>query len=246
MDEGTGKIISVDPKRNHRAPTASPPNIIELHDSALTPGFVNAHSHAFQRGLRGRGETYPTHIQGAEEVPSFWTWRDAMYGLVQELDTKETFKEQTRQCFEEMASAGITTVGEFHYFRHSNVNEQAEEYDLDQVVIEAAREANVRIVLLNACYERGGFDDSPLGAGQRRFQSTDINKYWEQMDVVGSMLDTTRGNALGAVIHSLRAVGVDSTRHIANEGTLFFFSFFHHAIHQCVLFGSQPFLLSPY
>src|SRR5688500_14961731 len=51
-----------------------------LQGMALLPGFVNAHSHAFQRGLRGSGERFPTG------GGSFWSWRQAMYGLVSTLD----------------------------------------------------------------------------------------------------------------------------------------------------------------
>ena len=83
-----------------------------LSGRALLPGFINAHSHAFQRGLRGRGEHFP---QGKG---SFWTWREAMYQLVAELDD-EAFYRLCLQAFREMRSAGITTVGEFHYFHHS-------------------------------------------------------------------------------------------------------------------------------
>jgi len=225
VDESTGKITDVvkhsNNNSNNTATDTIDRTVIVLPDTALTPGFVNAHSHAFQRGLRGRGETYPQQLDGAEEIPSFWTWRDAMYGLVEELNTKEHFKEQTRQCFDEMANAGITTVGEFHYFRHHNSDkDHVEDYEFDQVVVEAAREANVRLVLLNACYERGGFDNSPLGTGQRRFQSSDINKYWQQMDEIATLLDATRGNALGAVIHSLRAVGTESMKQISTEASL--------------------------
>ena len=224
VDNTTGKIQAVEV----RNPTvdvessSSSSSVVRLDGCALAPGFVNAHSHAFQRGLRGRGEKYPLRSQtkDGEEIPSFWTWRDAMYGLVQELDTRERFKQETLQCFEEMAAAGITTVGEFHYFRHlkdPTFDVDIEDYEMDQIVIEAAREANVRVVLLAACYERGGFDGSPLGPGQRRFRSTDLNRYWDQMDRASTYLDSTRGNSLGAVIHSLRAVGTSSTREIAEE-----------------------------
>ena len=72
------------------------------------PGFINAHSHAFQRGLRGRGEPF---IAGKD---SFWGWREHMYSLVNELD-KESMLEWCIQAFKEMRSAGITSVGEFHY-----------------------------------------------------------------------------------------------------------------------------------
>ena len=182
VDQGTGKIMNVETNVNDEKEND---NIVQLEGCAITPGFVNAHSHAFQRGLRGRGETYPIESNTGEEAPpSFWTWRDAMYGLVEELDTEEAFKEQTLRCFQEMANSGITTVGEFHYFRHGNKdtnNNQAQNYAYDRLVVEAAREANVRLVLLSAWYERGGFDGAPLGIGQQRFESNDLETYWKQM-----------------------------------------------------------------
>lgn len=52
--------------------------VVVLGGRALLPGFVNAHSHAFQRGLRGRGETYPRDGAAEGETPSFWSWREAM------------------------------------------------------------------------------------------------------------------------------------------------------------------------
>lgn len=54
---------------------------------------------------------------------------------------------------------------------------------MDIAVLEAAREANVRLVLLAACYQRGGFDDRPLGPGQRHFQTPDLKTYWHQVSV---------------------------------------------------------------
>ena len=82
-----------------------------LTGRALLPGMVSAHSHAFQRGLRGRGETFPA---GAG---NFWTWREAMYALVGRLDADE-LRALSLQTFREMRAAGITTVGEFHYVHH--------------------------------------------------------------------------------------------------------------------------------
>jgi formimidoylglutamate deiminase len=114
--------------------------------SALLPGFVNAHSHAFQRGLRGRGERFPA---GSGD---FWTWREAMYALVERLDQRELFR-LSLQAFEEMRDAGITTVGEFHYLHHSG---DGTDYELDRVVLEAAAAAGIRIVLLQAYYATGG------------------------------------------------------------------------------------------
>ena len=73
-----------------------------LENRALLPGMVSAHSHAFQRGLRGRGETFPAGSG------SFWTWREAMYGLVGRLEADE-FQRLCLQTLREMRAAGITT-----------------------------------------------------------------------------------------------------------------------------------------
>lgn len=191
-----------------------PATTVKLGGHALLPGFVNAHSHAFQRGLRGLGENYPAGKDG-EAVPSFWTWREAMYGLVQGLDV-EKFRKLTRQCFQEMAAAGITTVGEFHYFHHASAS-GTEDFALDKVIVEAAREANVRPILLNAYYEHGGFGGQSLGAAQQRFRTEDMQRYWAQMDKLTGILDKERGEALGVVAHSLRAVGVPSLKALSHE-----------------------------
>lgn len=76
--DNSGHIAFVD-----RRDSVDSENVRRLKNQALIPGFVNAHSHAFQRGLRGRGETYPQSDESdVGDRPSFWTWREAMYDLV--------------------------------------------------------------------------------------------------------------------------------------------------------------------
>lgn len=162
---------------------------------AVLPGWVNAHSHAFQRGLRGRGETFP------EDAGSFWTWRRAMYGLVAELD-RTSLHRLCFQAFREMLAAGITTVGEFHYLHHDDPETQ--DFAFDEVVLGAAHEAGIRIVLLEAFYAHGG-PGRPLEGAQRRFRVDDVETYWRQMDRLALRLDAAT-QSLGAVAHSLRAV----------------------------------------
>ncbi|MCB1057540.1 MAG: formimidoylglutamate deiminase, partial [Acidobacteria bacterium] len=162
---------------------------------ALLPGFVNAHSHAFQRGLRGRGETFP------EDAGSFWTWRRAMYGLVAELDRPRLHR-LCLQAFREMLAAGITAVGEFHYLHHDDAG--ASDFAFDETVLAAAHEAGIRIVLLETFYAHGG-PDQPLEGAQRRFRIDDPEVYWRQMDRLAARLDAPT-QSLGAVAHSLRAV----------------------------------------
>ena len=75
----------------------------------VVPGLANAHSHAFQRALRGRTQ--------ARTGGSFWTWREQMYALAAQLDP-DSMLALARATFAEMALAGITLVGEFHYLHH--------------------------------------------------------------------------------------------------------------------------------
>jgi formimidoylglutamate deiminase len=98
------------------------------------PGFVNAHCHAFQRALRGRGG-------GAD----FWAWRELMLAEA-ELQTPASVRRNYVDVYHELRAAGYTAVGEFHYLG----------FDEALAAVEAAGEAGVRIVLLLAAYERGG------------------------------------------------------------------------------------------
>jgi formimidoylglutamate deiminase len=100
------------------------------------PGFVNAHSHAFQRALRGRAE-------GGD----FWSWRDSMLELARRL-TPAQVRLDYEATFREMRAAGYTAVGEFHYVG----------LDEAKAAIEAARAAGVELVLLLAAYGRGGIE----------------------------------------------------------------------------------------
>ncbi len=174
------------------------PTTRRLAGRALLPGFVNAHSHAFQRGLRGHGETFPA---GAG---SFWSWREAMYGLVDALDP-ESFRRLSLRAFREMRSVGITTVGEFHYLHHADAG--AADYALDEALLAAAAEAGVRLVLLQAYYAAGG-PGRPVEGAQRRFRSPSLDAYWQQMDRLAARLDP-RLQSLGVVAHSLRAATPD-------------------------------------
>ncbi len=165
-----------------------------LEGMALLPGFVNAHSHAFQRGLRGSGERFPTG------GGSFWSWRQAMYGLVSTLD-RTALARICRRAFAEMRDAGITAVGEFHYLHH----ERDEDFAFDEVVLEAAAEVGIRLVLLQAYYAAGGVG-KPLEPGQARFATRDLARYWQQLDRLAARLDPTQ--SLGVAAHSVRAADI--------------------------------------
>jgi formimidoylglutamate deiminase len=94
-----------------------------------------------------------------------------MYKLVDSLDSK-AFLELSKRSFEEMVRSGITTVGEFHYFHHDR-DKTSPPYAFDQVILQAAKEAGIRIVLLETYYARGGFE-VPLSQAQQRFKTSVI------------------------------------------------------------------------
>ncbi len=148
------RIESVEPRTSaaRRAPSASP--------GLTLPGLANAHSHAFQRALRGR-----THGGSG----SFWTWREQMYELAGTLDP-DAYLALARATFGEMALAGITVVGEFHYLHHApgGTPVRRPERDGRARCCRPRRRPGVRITLLDACYLRGGFAE-PLDEVQRRF-----------------------------------------------------------------------------
>jgi formimidoylglutamate deiminase len=171
---------------------------------ALLPGFVNAHSHAFQRGLRGSGESFPS---GAG---SFWTWRQAMYRLVESLD-RATLRRISARAFAEMRDAGITTVGEFHYVHH----EREGDFALDDGILEAAADAGIRMVLLY-CFYATGAPGRPLEGGQRRFATPSVDEFWRRVDLVAGRLDPAT-QTVGVAPHSIRAAAPDQIRLIHQE-----------------------------
>ena len=177
-----------------------------LQGRALLPGLVSTHSHAFQRGLRGRGERFP------DGTGSFWTWREAMYGLVRSLDA-ERFQEICALTFGEMLDAGITAVGEFHYLHHPP---DSQDHAFDRLVLDAAAQAGIRIALLSTCYQVGGIG-RPLEAAQRRF-ATSGAAFWESVDRLEEDLDPTI-QSLGIAAHSVRAVPLEEIVRLHDETT---------------------------
>ena len=143
----------------------------------VLPGFANAHSHAFQRALRGRAA-------GGD----FWEWRETMYALAAKLDP-DNYYALARATYAEMALAGITTVGEFDYIHHSDA------------LRAAARDAGVRLTLIDACYLAGGIGE-PLLREQQRFSDGDVASWRKRVDA----LEEDANTRIGVAAHSVRAV----------------------------------------
>jgi len=174
-------------------------DVLRLRGRALLPGFVNGHSHSFQRGLRGHGETF------SGKRGSFWTWREDMYRLVETM-TPDRLYELTRQCYHEMLLAGITTVGEFHYLHHDGGSPT---YAMDEVILRAASDAGIRLVLLCTLYQQGGIGEGMSG-GQDRFQTPSVDAFWDQVDHLSGVL-APGTQSLGVASHSIRAVDLETT-----------------------------------
>jgi formimidoylglutamate deiminase len=204
-----GRIESVGAGRAPAQGPERPPGaraVTRLTRVALLPGFVDAHSHAFQRGLRGLGEGFPA---GAG---SFWTWREAMYALVESLDGA-SLRRISARAFAEMRDAGITTVGEFHYVHH----EREGDFALDDAIVAAAADAGIRLVLLYSFYATGA-PGRPLAGGQRRFATATVDEFWRQADRLAARLDQG-SQTLGVAPHSIRAASPDQIREIYREAT---------------------------
>ena len=184
---------------------------IDLTDKALLPGFVNAHSHSFQRLIRGRAESRATSGK------DFWSWRNTMYQAATRLSPEDVY-DVARMCFLEMLRAGITTVGEFHYLHNAPDGTPYDDPNLlAHQVIAAARSVGLRIVLLRSAYLRSGYQ-LPPDPGQRRFI--------EQADAFLSNIANLRKEyatnsadvSFGVAPHSVRAVPLEELREIVSWG----------------------------
>ncbi|MBW1601886.1 formimidoylglutamate deiminase [Streptomyces sp. JJ66] len=175
----------------HRETPTAPPGAEVLRGFTL-PGLANAHSHAFHRALRGT-------VQAG--TGTFWTWREAMYRVAERL-TPESYYALARAVYAEMALAGITCVGEFHYLHHAPGGARyADPNAMGQALIAAARDAGLRLTLLDTCYLSAGFGEPPTRP-QQRFSDGSADA-WAQRASALSGDATTR---VGAAIHSVRAV----------------------------------------
>lgn len=197
---------------------------IRLANRALLPSMVNAHSHAFQRVLRGRTE-YRT-----SDRDSFWTWREMMYSAATRL-TPEDIYDASRMAFLEMALSGITAVGEFHYLHHAPDGTAYDDPNLlAKEVIRAAGDVGLRIALLRVSYVRSGFRSAP-NPKQARFIEPDADAYLNHVEELRNAVERGDGYArprrandksmpeacaptawVGVAPHSVRAVPLEYLR----------------------------------
>lgn len=170
-----------------------------LNGQIIIPGMVNAHSHAFQRGLLGKTQRFH------RPEDDFWSWRSEMYRAATDL-TPDDQERVAYQAFCGMIQRGYTTVCEFHY-THGAVRMDHGEIPLlmSEAVLRGAERAGMRIRLLPVCYQRSGFGQPSLLPGQRPFGlTTDV--YLSLVDHLLQESSLTSLQSIGYAPHSLRAV----------------------------------------
>src|SRR5436190_16935772 len=190
---------------------------ISLPRRAMLPGMVNAHSHAFQRVIRGRTE------YRISDRDSFWTWREMMYSAATRLSPEDIY-DASRMAFLEMALSGITAVGEFHYLHHAPDGKTYDDPNLlAKEVIRAAGDVGLRIALLRVAYARSGYNAKP-NPKQARFIEAESDTYLKNLESLAKSvrsLSVSEGNSaiealpdgwasdtvwIGIAPHSVRAV----------------------------------------
>ena len=186
-------------------------NTVRLRNRALLPGLINAHSHAFQRVIRGR-----TEYRTANSKDSFWTWREMMYSAAARL-TPEDVYDASRMAFLEMALSGITAVGEFHYLHHAPDGRAYDDPNLlAKEVVRAANDVGLRIALLRVAYARSGYE-TEANPQQLRFIEKDPAAYLKNVEQLGGDLgDGNRMAWVGIAPHSVRAVPLNYLKEIVN------------------------------
>lgn len=173
----------------------------DLRLGTVLAGSGNAHSHAFHRALRGR-----THDQGGD----FWRWREQMYAVADRL-TPDSYERLAEAVFAEMLVTGWTTVAEFHYVHHRpDGTPYVDPNAFGTALTRAASSVGIRLTLLDTLYLTSA-PGKPLLPEQSRFGDGTAETWlerWQQLH---------QTHAVGAAIHSVRAVSPDDIALVAER-----------------------------
>ncbi|MEV8345652.1 formimidoylglutamate deiminase [Streptomyces niveus] len=187
-----------------------PPGATVLRGLTL-PGLANTHSHAFHRALRGKVQV---------GSGTFWTWREMMYRVATRL-TPDTYHELARAVYAEMALAGITSVGEFHYMHHAPGGTPYDNPNaMGEALIAAAGDAGIRITLLDTAYLSSGISKrrggKPPDRHQVRFSDGTAHAWAERVSALADRYTKDDEHVrIGAAVHSVRAVPAEQLSTVA-------------------------------
>lgn len=197
LTEVDGRFTAIEARANRRAD--------DIHVRGLVlPGLANAHSHVFQRALRGR----------TQSADSFHSWRTRAYDIADRM-TPELYLALARATFAEMALAGYTVVGEFHYLHHApGGSRYADTNAMGDALVSAAADVGIRLTLIDVLYLRGGLTAEghlPVTGAQARFSDGTVDAWADRL----SRHDQGPMLRRGAGVHSLRAVAREDLARVA-------------------------------
>lgn len=206
----------------------------------VLPGLTSAHSHAFQRALRGHTQ------RKAMRSGSFWSWRDLMFRLVEQLTPERVFA-LSHYAFVELAMSGVTSVGEFHYVHHDRGGAPyADRLAMTDAVLRAAHDAGIRITLIRTGYYRAGYGQT-LSAGQQRFCDRDADETLRDLEASTALIARMPHARLALAAHSLRACAAPQIRQLAAYADSHRLPFHMHVseqareVEECVAeYGNRP------
>ncbi|MGC1241277.1 MAG: formimidoylglutamate deiminase [Chryseosolibacter sp.] len=185
---------------------------VEVVKGFAVPGFLNAHSHAFQYAMAGMAEKHPV-----DTVDDFWTWREAMYACALTLDPDQ-MQAVAAMAYAEMLKRGYTHVAEFQYLHH---DKNGQPYDnnaeMSVSLLAAAAIAGIKITLIPVFYQKGGFG-KPAESAQRRFCFRNVDEYLKLLEDCSSVVKNLTTSHLGFGVHSLRAADTADLLRIVNDG----------------------------
>lgn len=205
----TGEVVRLGPRSQN--PEDAKRSVTEL-GGFVVPGFVNAHSHAFQYAMAGLTE----HLPAGAASDDFWSWRDAMYHLANGL-SPERMQQVATMLYAELLRHGYTSVVEFHYLHHDRGGEPySNRAEMSARLIAAAETAGIRLTLTPILYQRGGFG-RPAAVLQQRFLSKSLDDYRQLLACAQKAAAGKADVMIGRGAHSLRAASEEDVKALLNE-----------------------------
>ncbi len=215
-----GKIISI------TGETPQDKHIYEHIKGAALPGFINAHSHAFQYAMAGHAE-----IHTPDTNDDFWSWRENMYKCANQFEPG-TMQELATTLYKNLVKNGYTRVVEFHYVHHhTNGTPYNNIAEMGERLIAAAKDAGIKITLVPVYYNRGDFGMEPQPR-QQRFICKNLDQYQLLLQQTATATQYYTGASTGYGVHSLRAATAQEIQQLATDKTLAGLPFHIHAAEQ--------------